>query len=315
MFGYVGVDEKELKVKEAERYRAFYYGLYCSLKRRYGKIGELVIRPDLVFLILLFTAIYEPDNETGQYRFLRLSMRKQCYITNCYVDYCADMNVLLAYIKCMDDWIDENKIVSYGLSWLLRGKEIAIRQRYTKKVQVIYDNVRAIRQCEREDIEQVPNVDAEICGKKQCHYQIDTAAGYYGNIVAELTVCCEDEWAEWLRRMGYYLGKFLYLMDAYEDMVKDAQTGNYNPALHLYRQYWKGPRNHIQYVEAFEMQMQHILTATMEQCVKAFEHLPVVQESAILKNILFYGVWCRYDEIYHKRKEMRNPNRTYREIK
>lgn len=53
-------------------------------------------------------------------------------------------------------------------------------------------------------------------------------SGLTGRFLAEIFVWKDDIWQEELRNMGFYLGKFVYLMDALEDVEKDRKKGNYN---------------------------------------------------------------------------------------
>ena len=97
--------------------------------------------------------------------------------------------------------------------------------------------------------------------------------------MAELFVYAEDEWAEKLRRMGFYFGKFIYLMDAYEDIEEDLKQGRYNPFTELYKK------------ETFEQDCQQILKMMMAETSKVFEQLPILEDVEILRNILYAGVW------------------------
>ena len=90
--------------------------------------------------------------------------------------------------------------------------------------------------------------------------------------------------------MGFFLGKFIYLMDAREDIEKDAKTGNYNVFLHEYKE------------TDFEQRTEKILSMMMAECSRAFERLPIVENTEILRNILYSGVWCRY-ELLKRRRE------------
>lgn len=311
LFGYVGVNQKELKCKDYEHYQAYYCGLCRSLKKAHGALGQLTLSYDMTFLVLLLTALYEPDNQEWKSRCVLHPFAKRTCIANKYADYGADMNILLSYFKCLDDWEDEHKISKYGLSLLLKGKNKQVEGKYQQKAKVIFDNLKAIHQCEQKDVEKVPNVDTEIAQnreqtKKSEHaevYTIDTAAGYFGNIMEELFVYRHDEWEHTLRHMGFYFGKFLYLMDAYEDMEKDSKTHNYNPILKVYYQMYPKNRGQVYYIEEFEQKIKGILRMMMAECAKAFEHLPIVEETDILRNILYSGVWCRYEMVRQKRLE------------
>ena len=55
-------------------------------------------------------------------------------------------------------------------------------------------------------------------------------SGCFGRIMEEILAWKPDVWENTLRRMGFYLGKFIYLLDAYDDVEKDVKSGNYNPA-------------------------------------------------------------------------------------
>ena len=113
--------------------------------------------------------------------------------------------------------------------------------------------------------------------------------------MAEIYAAKDDYWQDTLRQMGYYMGKFIYLMDAYEDMEKDEKDGNYN--VFLLR------RKNLSDDEAFEQEAYQILQMMMAECSRIFEKLPILEHAEILRNILYSGVWCRYEMIQKKRKQ------------
>ena len=100
-----------------------------------------------------------------------------------------------------------------------------------------------------------------------------------------------DEWEESLRNMGFYLGKFIYLLDAYDDVEEDIKNKNYNPFSEQY------------IIEGFDEQVRRILIMMMAQTCREFEKLPIIKYTDILRNILYSGVWCRFEVIHKKRKE------------
>ncbi len=67
--------------------------------------------------------------------------------------------------------------------------------------------------------------------EKQGETDVDRVAGCSGRIMEEIFAFRKDVWESSLRRMGFYLGKFIYILDAYDDVEKDAENGNYNPFL------------------------------------------------------------------------------------
>lgn len=274
MFGYIVVHKPELKVREYETYRASYCGLCHSLKKQSGRIGQLTLSFDMTFLALLLTGLYEPETVTKSARCIAHPVEKHFYRENRYFDYAADMNVLLTYYKCLDDWQDERKLTACLFGQALKGNVKKLAERYERQSRCLRDNLAALSAYEKE---------------KQ--YDIDKTAGFFGAIMAELFVYAEDEWAEKLRRMGFYFGKFIYLMDAYEDIEEDLKQGRYNPFTELYKK------------ETFEQVCQQILKMMMAETSRVFEQLPILEDVEILRNILYAGVWSRYGQIRCSRKE------------
>ena len=112
---------------------------------------------------------------------------------------------------------------------------------------------------------------------------IDRAAGCFGRLMAELFVWKEDIWEKTLRKMGFYLGKFIYLMDALDDVEKDKKSGNYNPFLSIADQ------------PDFEENAEKILLMMTAEASRAFEKLPILENVDILRNILYAGIWEKYE--------------------
>lgn len=274
MFGYIVVNQQELKLREFELYRSFYCGLCRELKRSYGKRGQLTLSYDLTFLILLLTSLYEEETEVSSCKCAARPLERHPTRSNRFTEYAADMNLMLSYYKCEDDWQDEKKVSKKAGAIFLRGRVKAVEKKYPKKAGIVRECLGAIHRCE-----------AEGSGN------VDEAAGFFGNIMEEIFVFQQDEWEQELRRIGFFLGKFVYLMDAYEDIEEDQKKGNYNPFSGLYKR------------PGFEEDCERILTMMMAECSRSFEKLPLLEYTEILRNILYSGVWCRYGQIRAKRKE------------
>ncbi|MBP3700322.1 MAG: hypothetical protein J6I64_00380 [Lachnospiraceae bacterium] len=277
MFGYIIINKQELKFKEFDLYHSYYCGLCQKLKEKYGKSGQMTLTYDLTFLIMLLTDLYQDESTQDQCRCVAHPLEKHTTRTSRFTDYAADMNLLLSYYKCEDDWNDERKWTKRTASTLLRKKAQDIGANYPAKAAAI-----------EKWLVQLHTYEQNHTGT------IDEVAGCFGQIMAEIFVCQRDEWEADLRRMGFYLGKFIYLMDAYEDLEQDEKSGNYNPLLPL----WKEP--------AFEESCRQILTMMLAEACKAFERLPLDDHVSILGNILYSGVWCRYEMINRKRKDQNN---------
>ena len=269
MFGYISVNKPELKVREFERYHAFYCGLCRDLKERHGVTGQITLSYDLTFVALLLSALYEEKERHTQTRCIAHPLQLHETIRNTYTAYAADMNVLLAYYKAADDVIDERRLRGRAAAFFLKRKCRNIVKKYPAKCKTISKKLKEIRRYERENS---PDIDA--------------CSGAFGAIFAEVLSCADDMWSPYLHRMGFFLGKFVYLMDAYDDREKDAQKNNYNPFIYM--------RNNDP--EHYEERAEQILRMMMSECARAFEALPVLRDAELLRNILYAGVWVRFCE-------------------
>lgn len=275
MFGYIVVHEPELKVREYEAYQAGYCGLCRSLKTRHGRRGQMTLSYDMTFLAFLLTGLYEPETEAGVKRCLAHPLQRRAYRRNRYYDYAADVNVILTYYKCLDDWQDEHKLSGLLYAGFLKSRMKRLKKLYGRKVAKTGKLLLELQKAE-----------------KECVSDIDKTAGFFGEIMAEWFTYREDEWTDTLRRMGFFFGKFIYLMDAYEDVEEDLEKGRYNPFAGLYKK------------ESFEQDCRMILKMMMAETGRAFERLPILEDAELLRNILYAGVWTRYGQVRQRRKEM-----------
>lgn len=280
MYGYVIVNKPEMKFKEYDRYRSYYCGLCEVLKDKYGFNGQISISYDMTFLVLLLTGLYEPD--TGYYtaRCVAHPVSKHEVRRNEMTDYVADMNVLMTYYKCMDDWKDEKKVTRRAFAGLLKKHAEKIGNKYPQKAAVIKQSLDELS-------------EAEAAGEDN----IDRAASYFAKLMSVIAAVRQDEWTQELEGLGYYLGKFIYICDAYEDLEEDLKAGRYNVFKTHYMQ------------EDFDEICESILNSTMAECARHFERLPIIQEAEILRNIIYSGVWTRFQAARAKRNKQSEQNR------
>lgn len=265
MFGYVLVNKPELKIKEFDAYRSHYCGLCRTLQERYGLAGRLTLNYDMTFLIMILADLYDAKESCECRRCIVHPFEKRDCRRSEVTDYCADMCVLLSYYKCRDDWKDEHKLKArLAMAALSRGAK-KVARRYPEKADFIEKKMNMLDIVE--NAKELP---------------IDKVAKVFGEIMAEVFVYKDDFWKDDLYKVGFYLGKFIYLLDAYEDIEQDIKTGDYNPFKQLYRN-----------VE-FDDQVLNLLLLMIGECTDAFERLPLVENTEILRNILYSGVWVRY---------------------
>ena len=274
MFGYIIANKPELKIKEYEIYKSYYCGLCKTLGKNSGQIARLSLSYDMTFVYIVLSALYEPKKSRKTEKCVLHPVKKQYIMVNSIADYVADMSVLMTYLKGRDDWKDRETIeksIAGRLTMDITEKSYKqIKEKYHNKVSFILSRMKRLDEGEKHSSD------------------IDYMAGAFGDIMGEVFCMNNDIWEPTVRKMGFYLGKFIYLMDAYEDIEKDIKTKNYNPFFDAYGRLGK---------EMFDEYAEKILIMMMADCTREFERLPIVENAELIRNILYSGVWTKYRKI------------------
>lgn len=112
--------------------------------------------------------------------------------------------------------------------------------------------------------------------------------------MAEIYAYENDIWEKSLRKIGFYIGKFIYIIDAYDDIESDIKNGSYNVLKGRYDAIFSKDACSTDNEKKFTEECYRILSMMMAECSKEFEKLPVIMYSDLLRNILYSGVWCRF---------------------
>ena len=271
MFGYVQIRKPELKIKDFEVYQGFYCGLCMVLKEKYGFLGELTLTYDMTFLVLLLSSVYDLKTERKVERCLVHPARKHLKLYNAATEYAADLNIILSYYHFLDDMEDETSKKAWAGSKLYRRKFLEAVRKYPKKEA-------AIKKC----MDRLSSL--EKAGEKE----IEKTADCFGKLMVVLFSYKKDAFSEYFREFSYHLGRFIYIMDAYDDLEKDKEKDCFNPFRGLEKE-----KNFDAMVE--DMLLEEIAAASV-----AYQKLPCINYADILGNIIYAGVWNRFDK---KREE------------
>lgn len=262
MFGYVTANWKELDKQQQERYTSVYCGICRELSIRADHLARMTLQYDMAFLALLHMSLYEPEETSGTKYCLAHPLKPRNWADSPLIRYAADMNIALAYFKALDDWQDDGSKTAKFLADALAQHYPAIAQCYPRQT-------KTIERC----LTQLRNLELENCQNP------DTPAAVFGELMAELFVWQEDIWSEELRRLGFQLGRFLYLMDAMLDYDHDRKKQTYNP---------------FSTTEKDLAKWEQYLILAMSRVTESYEKLPLVQDKPLLDNILYSGIWVQY---------------------
>ena len=260
MFGYIMMNPNELSKEDKELYNSLYCGLCRRLGEFHGISGRMTLTYDMTFLAMLLSSLYHEKESDGTQKCLIHPLHSHKYIYSSATDYAADLSIVLTYYKCLDDWNDDHNIVSLGGSKALQKKvELAVA-RWPRQCAAVANGIAALSKMEQNN---------EI--------NPDLPANCFGNIMGELFVWKEDEYADTLRKMGAALGRFIYILDAVNDLHDDLKKERYNPLVSL-----------------MNTDFTSMLTMLIGECTKEFDKLPLERNVSIMRNILYSGVWMKY---------------------
>lgn len=278
MFGYVVADRSRLTPTQIARYRECYCGLCRAIAQRHGQFSRLSLTYDMTFLVLLLDSLYEPCVDAGVSRCIVHPVQKQLHRVSQYTYYAADLNVALAYYNCLDDWNDDHSLPKLAYAKGLTKHVSAIQARWPRQCAVMAETLDALSALERENSS-----------------DLDAVSHQFGRLMATLFTPECDRWQEPLAQLGGSLGRFIYVMDACLDQRSDQHHKRYNP------------------ITAFErihgsFDSESILTMLIGDCSMAFERLPLEQDLDLLRNILYSGVWTKWNSA--KKRNERNRRNT-----
>lgn len=261
MFGYVIANLEKLTKEEELRYRSCYCGLCEALGGRHGTVSRITLTYDMAFLVLLLSALYEKEDKIETGRCIVHPVRQHKYCRNEFTDYAADMNVVLAYYKFLDDWNDSRNIMAMGEAKLFEKKYRRIERQYPEKCKRIKECLNELSEMEKEGV-----------------INPDLPAGCFGRLLGEIFVREEDEYGAGLRAFGNSLGRVIYIMDACLDLKDDIKKERYNPMTAI-------PSG----------EFDSILNLLMSDCVEKYMQLPVKRDEKLIENILYSGIWTVYE--------------------
>lgn len=272
MFGFVTADAEKLSQEQKETYRAFYCGVCRSLKTRHGTACELALSYDMVFLAMLLMSVYREEPEEHFTRCVPHPGKRHRFYKSELIDYAADMGLILMYYKLLDDWTDDRDPVRYAGSRVILRKARRTEKKWPRQAEKIKQCLKDLSEAEKRD-----------------ERQIDVPVRMFGALMGELFVYREDEFSPLLWETGRCLGMYVYLCDAALDLKEDLKKKHYNPLA--------GYGSDGAYDS---------LCAVMGQCCAVYRQLPVDKNKGILDNILYSGVWGRWNLAHAPRKQGKN---------
>ncbi len=266
MFGYVRACKSELKIKEYETYKAVYCSLCKKLGRSYGILSRFTLSYDFTFLALLNMSLQDGCDGFYQKRCTFNPLKKCNYCKNDNaIDMPAAAAMIMLYYKILDNIADERGFKKVGY-WLLKP---------------IFSHAHKNAANQHPDIENAVKeyIFAQNALEKAGCTSIDEAADPTAKVMEKILAFCseDDTQKRVLNRLGYCLGRYIYLLDAAVDLPQDIKNGSYNV---------------LKAIDASEVneRIKGQLYFCANEAARAFELLDIKKYKTILGNIVYLGL-------------------------
>ena len=275
MFGYLRPDEEELKKREITLYRSVYCGLCREMGRRYGVLSRLLLSYDGTVLAMLTLSLRE-ESCTVRRRHCPCQPWKRCLFCGSQGEafaFAGAISVLLAYGKLLDTIADDGfwkKTIARFLCFLLRRNYRKAAAAYPDAADKMQEMLRSQQAAEK------------------ANASIDRAAdatAVFTSFVCE-SLSEDSTVREVLRVFGYQTGRWIYLMDAADDLPGDLRKNRFNPFRQVY----------LKYPQGYEIYAGEVLQQTASQLRLAYELLPLHSFRDILDNVIYDGLEIRQAE-------------------
>lgn len=266
MFGYVKACKPELKIKEYETYKAVYCSLCKKLGKSYGVLSRFTLSYDFTFLAILNMSLQDGCDGFERKRCAFNPLKKCNYCKNLdAIDMPAAAAMIMLYYKILDNISDEHGFKKFKY-WCIKPLFSRAHKKAAKKYPQIEEAV-------------AEYIAAQSSLEKAGCTSIDEAADPTAKVMEKILVLCSrDEMQQRvLQRMGYCLGRYIYLLDAAIDLSEDIKKGGYNVLKNVDEKEVK---------ERIKCQ----LYFCTNEAARAFELLDIKKYKTILGNIIYLGL-------------------------
>ena len=283
MFGYVIPLKSELKVREFNLFKAYYCGLCFSIKKNFGNIPRMALNYDMTFLAILLDGLNPYDHELKLSRCVAHPVKNKPFVVdNNPLKYAANMNVSLFYFKLLDDVNDDKDLKSKSLALTLSP----YRKKFNSSVKEINDII-------KENLNKLSSLE-----ESKDFTSIDEICDPFSIIVAKILelyphkiIDDSEETRSNLYNLGYALGKWIYLIDALDDLEEDMSKNKFNPINYLFNE---DNKPYEEFIILIKDRIEFSIFNCACNCKDYLEKLNLKRNREILENIINLGMMDKY---------------------
>ncbi len=279
MFGYLNIDSS-LQENQAGVFHTFTCGTCLATKKLFGNVARLWVGHDINVLNILFHSCLGVQPKPYKGRCVMSPVKERLLLeTDEITDSLAVYNVLLFYYKLLDNYRDERSLVSKIAVSSFKGlKEKA------KSMRGDFDETISRRLNELYGLE-----------KRNCDV-LDEVSEPFSALSRDLCIAiAKEKVSRDLSGLCYNVGKWIYLIDALDDLEKDIKKGSYNPIRASF-----GGEDAKKIVEDNYDELQFLFYNTLNYTAKCYNDLGLRLYDCVLRNVFHVSMRNKTEEIFGK---------------
>ena len=279
MFGYLNIDKTKLEDGQRGLWQTFMCGLCVSTKQLFGNVARMFVNNDINLFNVLFHSVIHADVTVDKARCLAHPVKKRPILRPTELtDKLAVGNVILTYLNVYDDVVDGGSVKKKTALRLYKKAYRKAQQQWPQLDQIIcahYNNLRVLEQGNCNSLDQVAHSFASLAQ--------DFCKLVLGESSQDL---CET--------LCYNLGKWVYLIDALDDVEKDLKKHNYNPFVACY-----GAAS-IKGLAVHKEEITFLMYAVLNRIATCFNDMNLQKYNCILQNVLFDSIRGKTQQVLQK---------------
>ncbi len=281
MFGYVTPYKMELKIKDYEMFKAYYCGLCISIKNNFSNLCRMTLNYDMTFLGILLDSLEYSKHKYVVTKCIAHPMKKKPkVIDNRALDYAAFCNVSLVYYKLLDDYNDDNSLSKKFISMYIKKFINKSKEDLSPILVNIEENIKKLSFLEKSEkiisIDELSDPFASLTAFIVSYYYKDE--NFYND----------------LYNLGYNLGRWIYIIDAFDDLKEDMEKHKFN-AINKAFNVENLPYEDLIIKEGNRIEFNLIMSANSTS--EALDKLPINKNKDLLFNILQLGLMNKIETI------------------
>ncbi len=291
MFGYILPLKNELKVKDFNKFRTYYCSLCSAIKNKFGNILRVGLNYDITFFAILLDGLSVEDSKKFTSSCIKHPLEKREFFSSNAIDYSSDLNISLIYYKLLDDKLDNNSLVP----------PLLLKLFYPFYKKITFKNINNILNENLSNLHIIENSSSLYSLDEICHPFSDII----GKILKEYPYEINEDsplTRNNLYNFGYSFGKWIYLIDALDDLKADMEPTvrkniNFNPIEKAFN------INNLPYesfIKSIKSNIDFILISLIANCTENLKKLPIKSNKEIIENVINLGLMNVYTNIFTK---------------